>query len=66
MIGALDLAGDAGYLASAGWRVYDEARRCCSYLRPMGNVVYVTPSLNIPEDDLWPAVETILELVVQD
>jgi len=52
MIGALDLAGNAGYLASAGWRVYDEARRRGAYLRPMGNVVYVTPSLNIPEDDL--------------
>jgi adenosylmethionine-8-amino-7-oxononanoate aminotransferase len=52
MIGALDLAGDAGYLARAGWSVYSEARRRGCYLRPLGNVVYVTPSLNIPEADL--------------
>ncbi len=52
MIGALDLAGDEGYLAGAGWRVYDEARARGAYLRPLGNVVYVTPALNIPDDDL--------------
>jgi adenosylmethionine-8-amino-7-oxononanoate aminotransferase len=63
MIGALDLAGDAGYLASAGWRVYDEARRRGAYLRPMGNVVYVTPSLNIPEDDLDQLLAIVRESV---
>ncbi len=52
MIGALDLAGDAGYLARAGWRVYEEARARGAYLRPLGNVVYVTPSLNVPDADL--------------
>ena len=52
MIGALDLEGEKGYLATAGWRVYEEARRQGVYLRPLGNVVYVTPSLNIPDDDL--------------
>ena len=52
MIGALDLAGDAGYLARAGWRVYAEARARGAYLRPLGNVVYVAPSLNIPDEDL--------------
>jgi adenosylmethionine-8-amino-7-oxononanoate aminotransferase len=52
MIGALDLAGDAGYLADTGWRVFDEARKRGAYLRPMGNVVYVTPALNIPDGDL--------------
>jgi adenosylmethionine-8-amino-7-oxononanoate aminotransferase len=59
MIGALDLAGDEGYLADAGWRVYDEARERGAYLRPLGNVVYVTPSLNIPDDDL----DTLLAIV---
>jgi adenosylmethionine-8-amino-7-oxononanoate aminotransferase len=63
MIGALDLAGDAGYLASAGWRVYDEARRRGAYLRPMGNVVYVAPSLNIPEDDLEQLLAIVRESV---
>ncbi|MCP3985346.1 MAG: aminotransferase class III-fold pyridoxal phosphate-dependent enzyme, partial [bacterium] len=52
MIGALDLAGDEGYLAQAGWRIYDEARRRGAYLRPMGNVVYVAPPLNIDDDAL--------------
>jgi adenosylmethionine-8-amino-7-oxononanoate aminotransferase len=52
MIGALDLAGDAGYLAGAGWRVYDEARRRGAYLRPLGSVIYVAPPLNIPDADL--------------
>jgi acetylornithine/succinyldiaminopimelate/putrescine aminotransferase len=28
-----------------------------------GNVLRLFPALNIPEDDLWPAVETLLELV---
>jgi adenosylmethionine-8-amino-7-oxononanoate aminotransferase len=52
MIGALDLTGDAGYLADAGWRVFEEARKRGAYLRPLGNVVYVTPAVNIPDGDL--------------
>jgi len=52
MIGALDLAGGDGYLDRAGWRVYDEARRRGAVLRPLGNVVYIAPPLNIPDDDL--------------
>jgi adenosylmethionine-8-amino-7-oxononanoate aminotransferase len=59
MIGALDLGGDAGYLADAGWRVFEEARKRGAYLRPLGNVVYVTPPLNIPDDDL----DELLEIV---
>jgi adenosylmethionine-8-amino-7-oxononanoate aminotransferase len=52
MIGALDLGGGEGYLADAGWRVYEEARARGACLRPLGNVVYVTPPLNIPDADL--------------
>ena len=52
MIGALDLGGDADYLADAGWRVCEEARARGACLRPLGNVVYVTPPLNIPDPDL--------------
>lgn len=52
MVGALDLAGESGYLARAGWRIYEEARARGAYLRPMGNVVYVTPPLNIPDEVL--------------
>lgn len=61
MIGALDLAGDAGYLAGAGWRVYDEARRRGAYLRPLGNVIYVAPPLNIDAADL----ERLLAIVAE-
>jgi adenosylmethionine-8-amino-7-oxononanoate aminotransferase len=52
MIGALDLAGETGYLAYAGWAVFEEARKRGVYLRPLGNVVYVTPPLTIPDEDL--------------
>lgn len=52
MIGALDLGGDEGYLTRLGWRVYDEALRRGAYLRPLGNVVYVAPPLNIDDADL--------------
>jgi adenosylmethionine-8-amino-7-oxononanoate aminotransferase len=53
MIGAADLAvADAGYLADAGWRVYEEARRRGAYLRPLGNTVYVTPPLVIEDGEL--------------
>jgi adenosylmethionine-8-amino-7-oxononanoate aminotransferase len=52
MIGAVDLNEGEGYLARAGWRVYDEARARGAYLRPMGNVVYVTPPLNIEDEVL--------------
>ncbi|MBW2267244.1 MAG: adenosylmethionine--8-amino-7-oxononanoate transaminase [Deltaproteobacteria bacterium] len=63
MIGALDLGGDSGYLAAAGWRVYELARARGAYLRPLGNVVYVTPSLNIPEHDLDRLLAIVSECV---
>jgi adenosylmethionine-8-amino-7-oxononanoate aminotransferase len=52
MIGALDLGGGADYLADLGWGVYEQARARGAYLRPLGNVVYVAPPLNIPDADL--------------
>jgi adenosylmethionine-8-amino-7-oxononanoate aminotransferase len=67
MMGALTLMGDGstgspraasqsssqnGYLAEAGWRVYDEALKRGAYLRPIGNIVYIAPPLNIPDPDL--------------
>jgi adenosylmethionine-8-amino-7-oxononanoate aminotransferase len=61
MIGAADLAGGEGYLAEAGWRVFEAARRRGAYLRPLGSVVYVAPSLNIPDSDL----DTLLDIVKQ-
>jgi adenosylmethionine-8-amino-7-oxononanoate aminotransferase len=41
-----------GYLGQAGWRVHAEARRRGAYLRPLGDVVYVAPPLNIGLADL--------------
>lgn len=52
MVGALDLEGDEGYLADAGWRVYAEARKRGAYLRPLGNVVYTVPPINTPDGEL--------------
>jgi adenosylmethionine-8-amino-7-oxononanoate aminotransferase len=52
MIGALDLAGSKSYLEPRGKRVYAEALRRGAYLRPLGNTIYITPSLNIPDGDL--------------
>ena len=63
MIGALDLAGGAGYLARDGWAVYDEARQRGAYLRPLGSVVYVAPPLNIPDDVLDELLAIVRESV---
>jgi len=52
MIGALDWAGGRGYLGGRGWQVYEEALRRGAYLRPLGDVVYVAPPLNIADADL--------------
>jgi adenosylmethionine-8-amino-7-oxononanoate aminotransferase len=52
MIGALDLTGSKSYLEPRGRRVYREALRRGAYLRPLGNTIYITPSLNIPDADL--------------
>jgi adenosylmethionine-8-amino-7-oxononanoate aminotransferase len=52
MVGALDLAAGGGYLGGGGWQVYREALRRGAYLRPLGDVVYVAPPLNIADDDL--------------
>ena len=52
MIGALDLASRPSYLGDSGARAMAEARRLGAYLRPLGDVVYVAPPLNIPDADL--------------
>lgn len=63
MIGALDLAGAAGYLERGGWAVYEEALRRGIYLRPLGSVVYVTPPLNVPDDVLDELLDGVRESV---
>jgi adenosylmethionine-8-amino-7-oxononanoate aminotransferase len=63
MVGALDLEGDAGYLARAGWRVYEEALSRGAYLRPLGNTVYVAPALNIDDETLSELLGIVAESV---
>lgn len=54
VIGAVELRDEAseGYVAKVGWRVYEEALKRGAYLRPLGDVTYVTPPLNVPLDEL--------------
>lgn len=59
MIGALDLAAEPSYLGTVGQRLCAEARRLGAYLRPLGDVVYITPPINIPDEDL----EELLSIV---
>lgn len=63
MMGALDLGGDDGYLARAGWDVYERALARGAYLRPLGNTVYVTPPLNIPDADLDELLDVVAACV---
>jgi len=58
MIGACDL-GDEGYYGRAGWHVAKAARERGVCLRPLGDVVYVVPPLNVGDDEL----ETMLRVV---
>lgn len=52
MVGALDLAGPQGYLQTRGKALCAQALERGVYLRPLGNTIYIAPSLNIPEPDL--------------
>ncbi len=61
MIGAVDLSPGGSYLGGAGWRVFSLARERGAYLRPLGDVVYVAPPLNIPLADL----DELLSIVEQ-
>ncbi len=65
MVGALDLDAGEGYLAASGWRVYQRALELGAYLRPLGNVVYVAPPLNIADADLAELLD-VLERAVRE
>jgi adenosylmethionine---8-amino-7-oxononanoate aminotransferase len=66
MIGAVDLdERGAGYFGETGWRVYDAARRRDVYLRPLGNVVYVAPPLNISTGDLDELLGKVREAIIE-
>lgn len=51
LVGAADL-GRAGYHGREGWAVFEAALRRGAFLRPLGDTVYVSPALNISENDL--------------
>ena len=59
MMGAIELSGKSGYFGESGWRVCEEALRRGAYIRPLGDVVYIAPALNIPDDDLDELLETV-------
>jgi adenosylmethionine-8-amino-7-oxononanoate aminotransferase len=63
MIGALDLGATRGYHERAGWRVFAEALKRGAYLRPLGNVVYVTPALNIDDKELAELLEIVADSI---
>lgn len=62
LVGACDL-GEANYFGQRGWQVYEEARKRGAHLRPLGNTVYVTPSLNIAADDLKQLLAIVHEAI---
>lgn len=65
MCGALNLAGNEGYLSRGGWDVYHRALELGAYVRPLGNVVYITPPLNIADEDLDQLLDIVETSVVE-
>ncbi len=63
MVGAIDL-GEGGYHSRIGWRVQEAARERGIWLRPLGNVVYAVPPLNIDDEDLDALLAGIRESLV--
>lgn len=63
--GALDLRGTRGYLERGGWDVYERALSRGAYVRPLGNVVYITPPVNIPEGDLLELLSIVEQSVTE-
>ena len=63
MCAALNLGSEEGYLRRGGWKVYELALERGVYLRPLGNVVYMAPALNIPLDDLRQLLDVLTECV---
>jgi len=63
LCGALDLGDSVDYHEKAGWKVSALARERGLLLRPLGNVVYTVPPLNIPLSDLEELLATLSECV---
>lgn len=60
MVGAVDV-GEGGYHGRTGWAVQEAARERGIWLRPLGNVVYAVPPLNIGDDELDALLEGMHE-----
>lgn len=59
MVAAVDL-GEGSYLSDErGWRVHREAKARGVLLRPLGDVIYAVPPLNVSEDDLASFLEAL-------
>ena len=65
MMGAVQVGESSDYLARGGWEVSALARERGVYLRPLGNVIYITPALNISDEDLDELLSVVTESVAQ-
>jgi adenosylmethionine-8-amino-7-oxononanoate aminotransferase len=61
MVAAFRVGAAPGYLGHAGRRVCDLALERGAYLRPLGDVVYLAPPLNIPEADLGELIDIVTD-----
>ena len=62
MMGAIEV-GEAGYHGAIGWRVAEAARVRGVFLRPLGNTVYVTPALTMPDEELLMLLSVVEEAI---
>ena len=62
MVGAVDLGG-GGYHGRVGWKVQEAARARGIWLRPLGDVIYAVPPLNVDDGDLDALLEGIEEAI---
>lgn len=65
MMGAVQLGRSSDYLERGGRRVAELAKRAGVYMRPLGNVVYVAPAINIPDPDLERLLAVLVDSVTQ-
>lgn len=65
MMGAVQLGAAGDYLQPRGKEVASLARRAGVYLRPLGNVVYLAPALNIGDAELEQLLTVVTESVSQ-
>lgn len=63
MCAALNLGQGGNYFETAGWDVYRLALARGVYLRPLGNVVYIAPALNIPASELDELLRVVADCV---